>query len=69
MTDPTATTQIVVFKLADDLFAADVYSVERVLRHVTPTAIPNVPPWIVGVIDYQQRVVPVIDLRTLSNNR
>ena len=29
MTDPTATTQIVVFKLADDLFAADVYSVER----------------------------------------
>lgn len=63
MTDPTATTQIVVFKLADDLFAADVYSVERVLRHVTPTAIPNMPPWIVGVIDYQLRVVPVIDLR------
>ena len=63
MTDPTATTQIVVFKLADDLFAADVYSVERVLRHVAPTAIPDVPPWIVGVIDYQQRVVPVIDLR------
>ena len=63
MTDPAATTQIVVFKLADDLFAADVYSVERVLRHVAPTAIPDVPPWIVGVIDYQQRVVPVIDLR------
>ena len=63
MTDPTAPTQIVVFKLADDLFAADVYSVERVLRHVAPTAIPDVPPWIVGVIDYQQRVVPVIDLR------
>jgi len=63
MTDPAATTQIVVFKLADDLFAADVYSVERVLRHTAPTAIPDVPPWIVGVIDYQQRVVPVIDLR------
>ena len=60
---PATATQIVIFKLGDDLFAADVFAVERVLRHTPPTAIPNVPPWIVGVIDYQQRVVPVIDLR------
>ena len=25
--------QIVTFRLGDDLFAADIYSVERVLRH------------------------------------
>jgi purine-binding chemotaxis protein CheW len=64
MTAPPPTLQIVVFRLAEDWFAADVFSVERVLRYKVPTAIPDVPDWIVGVIDYQQRVVPVIDLRT-----
>ena len=55
--------QIVTFRVGDDLFAADVHSVERVLRYVQPRAIPNVPGWLEGVIDYRGRVVPVIDLR------
>jgi purine-binding chemotaxis protein CheW len=55
--------QIVTFRLGDDLFAADIYSVERVLRYQHPTAVPDVPGWIEGVIDYQGRVVPVINLR------
>lgn len=55
--------QIVTFRLGDDLFAADIFSVERVLRYQPPTSIPNVPDWIEGVIDYQGRVVPVISLR------
>jgi purine-binding chemotaxis protein CheW len=59
----TAATKLVTFRLGEDLFAADIYSVERVLRYQTPTPIPNVPEWIEGVIDYQQRVVPVINLR------
>lgn len=59
----TATEKIVVFRLADDSFAADVQAVERVLKYQPPRAVPNVPAWISGVIDYQQRVVPVVDLR------
>ena len=55
--------QIVSFRLGDDHFAADIFSVERVLRYQSPTAVPNVPDWIEGVIDYQGRVVPVINLR------
>jgi purine-binding chemotaxis protein CheW len=55
--------QIVTFRLGEDLFAADVHDVERVLRHAQPRGIPNVPDWIEGVIDYRGRVVPVIDLR------
>ena len=62
MTTP-AQAQIVTFRLGDDLFAADIYSVERVLRYSAPTPIPNVPAWIEGVIDYHGRVVPVINLR------
>ena len=63
MTAPATTSQIVTFRLGDELFAADIFAVERVLRYATPTPVPNVPSWIEGVIDYQGRVVPVINLR------
>lgn len=56
-------TQIVTFRLGEDLFAADIFSVERVLRYREPTPVPNVPPWIEGVTEYQSRVVPVVNLR------
>jgi purine-binding chemotaxis protein CheW len=55
--------QIVTFRLGDDLFAADINDVERVLRYAVPTPVPNVPQWVQGVIEYRSRVVPVIDLR------
>jgi purine-binding chemotaxis protein CheW len=63
MTAPAITSQIVTFRLGEELFAADNFSVERVLRYTAPTPVPNVPEWIEGVIDYQGRVVPVINLR------
>ena len=55
--------QLVTFRLGDDFFAADIYSVERVLRYQPPTPIPNVPAWVDGVIEYRGRIIPVIDLR------
>ena len=55
--------QIVTFRLGEDLFAADINDVERVLRYAEPTPVPNVPSWVQGVIEYRSRVVPVIDLR------
>jgi purine-binding chemotaxis protein CheW len=55
--------QLVTFRLADDRFGVDIFSVERVLRYSAPRPIPNVPAWLEGVMDYNGRVVPVIDLR------
>ena len=55
--------QIVTFRLGEDLFAADINDVERVLRYSEPTPVPNVPDWVQGVIEYRSQVVPVIDLR------
>lgn len=55
--------KIVVFRVGDDLFAADVQSVERVLRHQVARPIPDVPDWVDGVIEYRDRLVPVINLR------
>ena len=55
--------RLVTFRLGDDLFAAPIEAVERVLRYQSPRAVPNLPPWIGGVIEYGERIVPVIDLR------
>lgn len=61
MTDDSI--KLVIFRLGDDLFAADIFAVERVLRYQSPRSLPDVPPWIEGVIEYQQRVIPVVNLR------
>jgi len=55
--------KLVIFRLGDDLFAADVFAVERVLRYQSPRTLPDVPSWIEGVIEYQKRVIPVVNLR------
>ncbi len=57
-----ASHQVVTFRVGDDEFAADIMAVERVLRYVQPTVVPNLPEWVEGVIEYEGRVIPVIDL-------
>jgi purine-binding chemotaxis protein CheW len=56
--------QLVTFRVGSDRYAADVFSVERVLRWSQPRPIPNVPAWLDGVIEHAGRSVPVIDLRS-----
>ena len=58
-----ATDKIVIFRLGDDLFAAGVHSVERVLRYQRARPLPDVPPWIDGVIEYRGTVIPQLDMR------
>jgi purine-binding chemotaxis protein CheW len=58
-----ATDKIVIFRLGDDLFAAGVQSVERVLRYNRARPLPDVPPWVDGVIEYRANVIPQLDLR------
>lgn len=62
MTKPR-TAKIVWFRLGTDYFAADIFSVERVLRYQPPTTVPGMPDWVEGVIEYQSKVVPVVSLR------
>jgi purine-binding chemotaxis protein CheW len=66
VTNRTAGTErlkLVTFRVADEQFATDIFSIERVLRFAPPRPIPNVPSWLEGVMDYSGRVVPVVDLR------
>jgi purine-binding chemotaxis protein CheW len=55
--------KLVTFRLGSDLFAANVHSVERVLRFVAPATVPDVPRWIEGVLPYRDVVIPVVDMR------
>jgi purine-binding chemotaxis protein CheW len=59
----TDAVKLVTFRLGEDVFAADIFSVERVLRYVTPASVPDAPAWVEGVIEHQKTVIPVVDLR------
>ena len=59
----TETNKLVTFRLGEDYFAADIFAVERVLRYAVPTPVPDMPAYIEGVLDYQGRVMPVVNLR------
>lgn len=59
----TEVVKLVTFQLGVDLFAADVFSVERVLRYTPPNSVPDVPGWIEGVLEHRGKVIPVVDMR------
>jgi purine-binding chemotaxis protein CheW len=59
----TDVVKLVTFQLGLDIFAADVLSVDRVLRYSPPSAVPDVPAWVLGVIEHRDKVIPVVDLR------
>lgn len=55
--------QLVTFRIGDEEFAIPILSVEEIIRMVEITRLPNVPPFVEGVINLRGRVIPVIDLR------
>jgi purine-binding chemotaxis protein CheW len=56
-------TRLVTFRVGEHLFAAEINAVQRVLRYEAPRALPDMPDWMEGVVDYQGTMVPVIDMR------
>jgi purine-binding chemotaxis protein CheW len=55
--------QLVVFTLQDQLYALRVSVVERIFRVAEVTALPKAPAIVLGVINVQGRVTPVVGLR------
>jgi purine-binding chemotaxis protein CheW len=55
--------QIVVFALDEPRYALDLSTVERVVRAVEITPLPKAPEIVLGVINMQGQVVPVVDIR------
>ena len=54
---------LVIFTLDDQRYALPLPMAERVVRMVAITPLPNAPDIILGVVNYQGRVIPVINVR------
>jgi purine-binding chemotaxis protein CheW len=55
--------QLVTCEASGELFALDVFGVERVLRYTPPRRLPNSAAWLHGVTAIGDRLVPALDLR------
>lgn len=54
---------LVVFRLDEQRFAVALPSVERIVRAAEVTPLPNAPGIVLGIIDIEGRVLPVLNLR------
>lgn len=63
MAEELAATQYLTFTLSDEVFAVDVARVREILEMPGITKVPQVPDFMLGVINLRGCVVPVIDLR------
>jgi purine-binding chemotaxis protein CheW len=61
------TQQFLTFKLAGEEYGVGILSVQEIRGWSSVTAIPQSPPWLLGVINLRGSVVPVIDLRLKFN--
>lgn len=59
--------QLVVFRIAGQHFALNIFQVERILRYEAPDPLPQAPDFLQGMLPYGKAVVPVVDLRKRLN--
>ncbi|MFS0840311.1 chemotaxis protein CheW [Paenibacillus sp. 1P03SA] len=57
--------QYVAFGIDREQYAIRIYDIHEIIKMQAVTAIPNVKPYVKGVINLRGRIVPVISLRTL----
>jgi len=59
----SAERQLVVFRLAQDVYGFDIQAVREIIRMQEITRVPNAPEQIEGVINLRGRICPIMDLR------
>ncbi|MFO7311277.1 MAG: chemotaxis protein CheW [Bacillota bacterium] len=55
--------QLVVFRLAGELYGVDIHQVREIIRVPEITRVPRTPDFVEGVINLRGSVIPVLDLR------
>ncbi len=55
--------QLVVFKLSDQSFGLDIFSVSEIIRPKSITPVPRSSRWVRGLVNLRGRTIPVVDLR------
>jgi len=61
------TIQIVEFVLGNEHFAIDLFDVKEVVEYTTITKLPNVAPYVRGIIDLRGEITMIIDLKHRLN--
>jgi len=59
--------QVVIFALGNEQFAIDLFDVKEVVEFTTITKLPNVPPYVRGIIDLRGEITTIIDLKHRLN--
>ena len=62
MTTATAA-KYLTFALGNEEYAVSVLKVREIIKMMDITAVPQVPPYVKGVVNLRGRVIPVVDLR------
>jgi purine-binding chemotaxis protein CheW len=55
--------QVVALHLGDEIYGVDIASIHSVLTPQQITAVPNVPQFVLGVMNLRGHILPVLDLR------
>lgn len=55
--------QLLIFTLGEDVFGIDILRVKEIRAVGKIRAIPNMPADLLGVLDYREHIVPVLDMR------
>jgi chemotaxis signal transduction protein len=61
--------KMVTFRIAKEEFAFNMEHVREILRVQTPNQVPDVPDYVLGVLTVRGKVLPIIDLRRLLQQR
>lgn len=59
--------KIIIFGLNGERYAADIQEVERILGYEEPTVLPEAPSFVKGVINHEEKILPIISLSKKFN--
>jgi purine-binding chemotaxis protein CheW len=59
----SSASQVLCFQLAGQEYAVSILQVKEIRRYSPTTTLPDVPPYVLGVINLRGTVIPVFDLR------
>lgn len=62
-TAASAAGKYLTFNLAGQSYGIDVLKIREIVRIADITSVPQMPPWVLGVINLRGKIIPVIDLR------
>ena len=59
--------KIIIFELNGERYASDIKEVERILGYEEPTVLPEAPNFVKGVINHEEKILPIISLSKKFN--